>query len=373
MSVLLKKPIFDGVSNKELAQQLQARKKCEKKLPTWFGTPKIYYPNKLNIEQTSSEITARYKSKIVTGKFLLDATGGFGIDSYFFSKKIKQVFHCEIDENLSEIAAHNFGALGVENIRSIPIDGMEFIKDATNEFDWIYLDPSRRNDSNGKVFRLSDCQPNILDELDSLFAKSDNILLKTSPLLDFSIGISRLKFVYEIHVVAVKNDVKELLWVLKKGYTGEIAVKTVNFSKTGVETLNFELSEVKKAVPKYSRPLTYIYEPNAAILKSGAFQMVAKQYDLHKLHVHTHLYTSDSQVDFPGRRFKVNNVVTYTKKNMKRLGFDKANISTRNFPENVATVRKKFKISDGGDTYLFFVTDLNEVRTVLCCTKHRKF
>ncbi len=370
MSVLLKKPIFEGISNQELAQQLEARKKCEKKLPVWFGTPKIYYPDKLNIEQTSSEITARYKTGIVTGKSLLDATGGFGVDSYYFSQKIERVFHCEIDENLSQIAAHNFEVLGAENSKTIPMDGMEFLKDAETRFDWIYLDPSRRNDSKGKVFRLSDCIPNILDDLELLFTKSDNILLKTSPLLDFSIGIAELKNVQEIHVIAVNNEVKELLWVLRKGYASEIAVKTINLSKTGKETFEFRLNEEKNANPTFSLPLSYIYVPNAAILKSGAFRMVGNRYGLNKIHVHTHLYTSDSLVDFPGRRFKLDDAVPYSKRNMERLGLDKANISIRNFSESVAQIRKKFKIADGGDRYLFFVTDKNEVRTVLCCTKH---
>lgn len=370
MSVILKKPIFEGISNQELAQQLEAQKKCKKKLPTWFVTSKIYYPNKLNIEQTSSEITARYKSEIVTGKSLLDATGGFGVDSYYFSQKIKCVFHCEIDETLSEIAAHNFEVLGAKNIKTIPTDGMEFLKDTETRFDWIYLDPSRRNESKGKVFRLSDGIPNVLDNLEVLFAKSDNILLKTSPLLDFSIGIAELKTVQEIHVIAVNNEVKELLWVLRKADTAEITVKAINLSKTGKDTFEFMLHEEQNASATYSLPLSYIYLPNAAILKSGAFQMVAHRYGLNKLHAHTHLYTSDHLIDFPGRCFNLNDAMPYSKRNMKRLGLDKANISTRNFPESVAEIRKKFKIADGGDTYLFFVTDSNGVRTVLCCTKN---
>ncbi len=369
MSVLLKKPIFEGISNQELAQQLEARKKSEKKLPTWFGTSGIYYPNKLNIEQTSSEITARYKSEIVSGKSLLDATGGFGVDSYFFSQKIGQVFHCEIDENLSQIAAHNFEVLGAGNIKILPTDGIEFLRDVPTRFDWIYLDPSRRNDSKGKVFRLSDCLPNILDKLELIFTKSDNILLKTSPLLDFTIGVAELKFVQQIHVVAVNNEVKELLWLLKKGYTGQIRVKTINYSKTGAETFNFELSEEKKVVPWYSRPLSYIYEPNAAILKSGAFKLTGVYFGLKKLHEHTHLYTSEKLIDFPGRRFKVNKVVPYTKKDVKSLGIKKANVSTRNFPESVSDIRKKFKIADGGTKYLLFSTDTHEKRMVLCCSK----
>jgi len=369
MSVLLKKPIFEGISNQELAQQLEARKKCKKKLPTWFGSTNIYYPNKRSIEQTSSEITGRYKSEIVAGKSLVDATGGFGVDSYFFSRKIEQVYHCEIDEDLSEIAAHNFKILGAENIKTIPTDGMAFLRNSQTGFDWIYLDPSRRDDSKGKVFRLSDCSPNVLLELELLFAKSDNILLKTSPLLDISAGIAELAFVKEIHVVAVNNEVKELLWVMDKEYSGDIGVKTINSTKTGPETFDFPLSEERNTVSRYSKPLSYIYEPNSAILKSGAFKLVGNRYGLMKLHEHTHLYTSDTLIAFPGRRFRIHSVIPYTKKNIKRLGIEKANIGTRNFPESVAEIRKKFRIGDGGDNYLFFATDINETKIGLNCTK----
>ncbi len=369
VSVLFKKPLFENISNQELAQQLEARKKCEKKLPTWFATPKIYYPPKLNIEQSSSEITARYKAGIVSGKFLVDATGGFGVDSYFFSQKIEQVFHCEIDQELSRIVAHNFKILGVENIETIATDGMDFLKKSQTGFDWIYIDPSRRNDLKGKVFRLSDCLPDVLKESDILFSRSANILTKTSPLLDISLGIAELEWVQEIHVVAVKNEVKELLWLLKRGYSGGITVKTINFSISGTESFDFVLSEEKKTIAHYSPPLSYIYEPNAAILKSGAFKLVIKRFGVKKLHEHTHLYTSEALIDFPGRRFKVDEVLPYTKKNMRRFSTGKANVSTRNFKESVAQIRKKFKIGDGGNCYLFFITDFRDRGLLLKCSK----
>lgn len=369
VSLLLKKPIFGFVSNQELARQLEARKKCEKKLPTWFGTPNIYYPNKLTIEQTSSERTARYKSEIVAGKSLLDLTGGFGVDSYYFSQTLEQVVHCEIDEELSHIAHHNFQLLGAKNIQTKSIDGMEFLRESAYEFDWIYIDPSRRTEAGGKVFRLSDCAPNVLNELELLEKKSKNILIKTSPLLDFSIGISELKMVKEIYVVATNNEVKELLWILGKGHGNDITVKTINLLARGTQTFNFRLSEEKLAIPRFSMPLTYVYEPNAAILKSGAFQLLGTALGCYKLHEHTHLYTFDTLIDFPGRRFKINQVHPYTKKNMKRLANDKANVSTRNFPESVAELRRKFRIGDGGNVYLFFVTVGKNERVVMICEK----
>jgi len=159
MSILLKKPFFKDIANRELVEQIEARKKCKKKLPTWFNTTNTYYPNKLNIEQTSSETTAQYKAKLVSGKTLIDLTAGLGVDSYFFSKKIGQVFHCEIDENLSEIATHNFNVLGVKNINTIPKDGISFLKSKKQHFDWVFIDPSRRDKIRGKVFKLADCLP----------------------------------------------------------------------------------------------------------------------------------------------------------------------------------------------------------------------
>ena len=140
MSVLLTKPIFEGIDQKELAEQIEAKKKCKGKLPTWFNTPNIYYPNKLNIEQTSSELTAQYKAQIVNGKSLVDLTGGLGVDSYFFSKKMGSVLHCEIDPELSEIAHHNFEVLGQENIECFPVDGIDFLKRSPSNFDWIFVD-----------------------------------------------------------------------------------------------------------------------------------------------------------------------------------------------------------------------------------------
>ncbi|MBT8307754.1 MAG: class I SAM-dependent methyltransferase, partial [Maribacter sp.] len=209
MSVLLQKPVFDAISNRELAEQIEAKNKCKNKLPSWYNSEKIYYPNKLNIEQCSSEITAAYKTRIFSGKSLVDLTGGLGVDSFYFSKKIKAVVHCEISKNLSEIAALNFKVLGAKNIRVEQIDGLEFIKNTSAKFDCIYLDPSRRSMNSKKVFMLSDCMPNVVPHLDLLLTKSKQVLIKTSPLLDISSGLNQLGKVKEVHIVAVNNEVKE--------------------------------------------------------------------------------------------------------------------------------------------------------------------
>lgn len=371
MSVLLGKPAYEGILQKELVEQIEAKKKCKDKLPTWFQTINIYYPNKLNIEQTSSELTAAYKARLINGKSLVDTTGGFGVDSYFFSKKIASVFHCEINQELSEIARHNFKVLGRENIECLPEDGINFIANSSSYFDWIYIDPSRRNDAKGKVFLLEDCLPNLPEHLPLLFQKTTNILVKTSPLLDIKLGIEALDFVKEVHVVAVQNEVKELLFVLEKEFTGSIKIRTINIALQREDTFDFNLEQEQVSLIEFKEPSSYLYEPNAAILKSGGFKSVGKDHGLAKLHPHSHLYTSDRLVDFPGRRFKINEMIPYSKKSMKSLGGSKANITTRNFPVSVAELRKKHRIKDGGNQYLFFTKSLNDTLIVLDCEKIR--
>jgi len=369
MSVLLKKQQFKGVSQKELVEQLEAKKKCKDKLPSWYTTDAIYYPNKLNIEQTSSEQTAHYKSQIVDGKSLLDTTGGLGVDSYYFAKKIAQISHCELDLKLSKIAAHNAEKLGVKNINFYTENGIDFLVNSDKKYDWVYSDPSRRNDAKGKVFLLEDCTPNIPEKLNLIFEKTENILLKTSPIFDIQQGLRALKYVKEIHVVAVKNEVKELLWVLKKGYVNNVAIKTINLLKRENQKFDFTLSDEKNNTPKCSLPKKYLYEPNAAILKAGAFKTIANNLKIEKLHEHSHLYTSDSLQEFPGRCFSIDAVLPYNKKAVSNLKLKKANITTRNFNETVANIRKKHKITDGGDAYLFFTTDINNSRIIIYCHK----
>lgn len=369
LSVLLQKPLFDGISQKELVEQLEAKKKCKDKLPTWFTTPHIYYPNKLNIEQTSSEQTACYKASLVHGKNLLDLTGGFGVDAYFFSKKIEKVFHCEINKELSEIATYNFGVLGQENITCIPEDGIHYLQNNSQKYDWIFVDPSRRNENIGKVFLLKDCLPNIPEQLPLLFNHTQKVLIKVSPILDLTQGLEELSFVKEVHVVAVNNEVKELLYLLKKDYTGDVMIKTINFTHGREVVFDFVLNEEKASSTKLGSPQKFLYEPNAAILKSGGFKIVGEKYGLDKLHQHSHLYTSETLVEFPGRRFSIVQVLPYSKKTLRSFSQTKANITTRNFPLSVAEIRKKHKIKDGGDRYLFFTKNHDDSLLVLDCSK----
>lgn len=369
MSVLLKKPLFEGVSQKELVEQLEARKKSEAKLPSWFSKQGIFYPNKLNIEQTSSEKTAAYKTRIVDGKSLLDLTGGFGVDSFYFSKKFEAVTHCELNDQLSKITAHNFKQLGVTNCDFVVGNGIEFLKKVETTYDWIYVDPSRRHDVKGKVFRLADCTPNIPENLELLFEHTDRVLLKASPLLDLTLALKELHYVSEIHVVAVQNEVKELLFILQKDVEQPVIVKTSNLGKESEQQFSFVWDEEKEVIVEYGLAGRYLYEPNAAILKAGGFMSVSAQFGLIKVAPHSHLYTAKNQIDFPGRVFEIVSIHPYSKKTMKTVVGSKANVTTRNFPETVAHLRKKHRIFEGGDTYLFFSSDSEGNRLVLHCQK----
>jgi 16S rRNA G966 N2-methylase RsmD len=368
-TILLKGTPFSSVQTNDIVEQIESKKRSEKKLPTWFNSENIYFPNRLNIEQTSSEITAKYKSSMISGDTIIDLTGGFGIDCYYFSKVFQTVEYCEVNETLSKIVKHNYKQLKIQNINAINTDGIEYLNASKNKYDWIYIDPSRRHDSKGKVFFLKDCLPNVTEHLNLLFKKSKNILIKTSPFLDISIGIKELKHVKSIHIIAVNNEVKELLWVLESGFDHNIVLKTVNLKKNNHEFFNFLLEDEKQLDTPYSLPLTYLYEPNSAILKAGGFQSVSKHLNVFKLHKHSHLYTSELEVDFPGRAFKIEKIIVYNRKELKKLGVKKANITTRNFPESVQNIRKKFNISDGGSNYLFFTTDINNNKIIISTLK----
>jgi hypothetical protein len=365
----LQKNPFPDIEWIKIVNQIEAKAKARTKLPTWFNTANILYPIKISVEQTSSERTAEYKSGLLNGSSLIDLTGGFGVDDYFFAKTMKRVTHCEINSDLSDIVKHNFKQLRVTNIDCIAGDSLTTLQSSTEKWDWIYIDPSRRSDAKGKVFMLKDCLPNVPANLDLYFEKSDAILIKTAPLLDLAAGLSELQNVKTIHIVALENEVKELLWELHKNYSGTIGIKTVNLIKDKTDTFEFELN-AEATEANYSLPKRYLYEPNSAIMKSGGFNEISSQYQLDKLHKHSHLYTSNELIDFPGRIFEIQHVIPYTKKEIKiHLENSKHNLTTRNFPETVENIRKKWKIKDGGDSYCFFTTDMNNDKIVLLCNK----
>ena len=365
----LQKNPFPEVEWILILNQIEAKKKSKLKLPSWFATENIIYPSKISIEQTSSETTALYKSKIVSGTHLIDLTGGFGVDSFYFAKKIKNITHCEINSELSQIVAHNFQQLKVNNISCHAADSLSALSSFNTKWDWIYIDPSRRNNAKGKVFMLNDCLPNVPENLDLLFTYSNAILIKTAPLLDISSGLSELQGVKKIHIIAIDNEVKELLWELHQDYSGTINIKTINITKEKEQVFTFD-RETNFETVHYSEPLNFLYEPNSAIMKSGGFDQVGLSYNLNKLHKHSHLYTHSGLIDFPGRVFKIDKTFRYTKEEMKIFLENKtANLTTRNFPETVENIRKKWKIKEGGNLYCFFTTDIHNYKIVLICSK----
>src|SRR5690606_7794752 len=302
----LKKSPFADISSKELAQQIESKKSAGRKLPSWFNTPGIYFPKKVSIEQSSSELTAAYKAGLIKGSSLLDLTGGFGADSYYFSKKAQYVVHCELNEELSAIAAHNAKVMQAENIRFISGDGLSFLKKEEEKFNTIYIDPSRRVQSR-RVFLLSNCEPDVPHHLDFLFEKGERIIVKTSPLLDIQSGLKELKNVSQVHVISIKNDCKEVLFVLDKNFSGEAGIHCALINEKETSKFQFSFSEERNTkLISYSLPRSWLYEPDAAVLKAGCFKTPAFKFGLEKIHPNTHLYTSEViQEDFPGRIFRI--------------------------------------------------------------------
>ena len=296
----LQKNNFD-VDYIRIINQIVAKQKAKFKLPTWFTTSKILYPSKISIEQTSSEKTAAYKASLISGESLIDLSGGFGVDDYYFSKTFREVIHCEINTELSQIVSHNFKQLQIENCTCHIGESSVILEKLNRKFSWIYVDPSRRNDSKGKVFLLNDCEPNVPLLLPKYFNYSNHILIKTAPLLDIQSALTELDFIKKIHIIALENEVKELLWEIEKGHTGEILVNAVNLEKNDTSIITTSLNKSYRAT--YSLPKNYLYEPNAAILKSGNFNAISQLFEIDKLHQHSHLYTSDEKKSIPRKKF----------------------------------------------------------------------
>lgn len=364
----LKPNPFPEVDWSLILQQIQARQKSEKKLPTWFATPNVLYPTKLSIEQCSSEILAKHKSKAINGKKIIDLTGGFGVDTYYFAQTFEKVIHAEINTDLCQIVAHNAKQLNLKNLEVKSGDGREILTQINQQFDWIYIDPARRDQQQKKVFRLSDCTPNVVDLLDDYFAFSDKILIKTAPLLDISQGLKDLPFVEKIEIVSLQNEVRELLWYINKNNTQKPKIVATDYS-TDEKSIQLSLPIDDDTTTKYSNPLQFLYEPSPALMKSGNFNYISRYFDVEKLDQNAHLYTSTTLKDFWGRRFKVLETLPFSKKTMKNWTNQKANISCRNFPMKPEEIKKKFKIKDGGDQYLFFSTTDNGNKKLIIITE----
>ena len=351
-----------------LARQTEGRKAMATKLPSWAENMSILFPVKISLEQCSSEATALYKASLVSGESMVDLTGGFGVDCSFLSKKFSKVDYVEQNTELCEIAEHNFRVLGL-NIKVNNVESVEFLK-AMPAVDCIYIDPARRDVKGKKTADLSLCSPNLLEIRDILLEKCDTLLIKLSPMFDISSALEVFPECSQVHVVSVKNECKELLLLVEGGFCGETEIVCVDLTpNSSLLTPNFiaEQSEEHIQNVTYSAPKNYLYEPNASIMKAGLFKTVANRYNVQKLHPSTHLYTSEELVpDFPGRSFEIKRVTKVQRKEIQDI--EKANLSIRNFPGNVADLRKKLKLKDGGDTYIFACT-LNDNSKVLIVTE----
>jgi 16S rRNA G966 N2-methylase RsmD len=349
--IAMSKSSIEGINAKELANQIAAKKRAQRKLPTWFHTPLIYFPTLLSIEQTSSEVTAAYKAMLTVGETLIDLTAGFGVDSYYFSKKMRSTVHCEINEELLQIAAHNAGVLGQNNTQFKNVDGLTLLEEKDAFFDTIYIDPVRRG-TTGKVFMLKDCSPNVVDNAGLLLEKSNRVIIKTAPMLDITAGLKELKNVSQVHIVSVRNEVKELLWVLEKGDQPTVKIVAVTINDQ-MKTFSFHKNEEHEQILLESEPHGFLYEPDTALLKSGAFNLIAKRYDLKKLSAQTQLYASDViNRDFPGRIFKINKIISAgeLKKEKQLIG----NVIVRNYRDTPENLTKKYKIKSDDIRFLIF-------------------
>lgn len=357
-----------------LVEQIIARRQIKDKLPSWYANDRLVFPAKICAEQCSSEQTALYKLRLVEKDWkMCDLTGGLGIDSYLFSRKVQHLTYIERFPAYCDAARDNFAVLNADNITVVNADAATFVNELPDQ-DLFYIDPARRGDCDKRVYALQDCEPDLPLLLPLLLAKSPRVMAKLSPMADIRKTLELLPATSEIHVISVKNECKELLFVIdvdKKVDSPEVVC--INFATEGEEQFSFNLdAEREQNIECTSEIDRYLYEPNASVLKAGAFKEVGARFSLRKLHPSSHLYTSDALIgEFPGRRFEVEEVIPFAGKNAKQLGkqLPKANITVRNFPISVEELRKRLKIADGGNCYLFASTISNGDKVLIKCHK----
>ena len=349
-SLLLKKSPFPEVSMQEIVQQIKGKKVAEKKF-SFLNQNDIIFPPNLNLEQASSQNTAEFKAQFFKGEKFIDLTCGFGIDAYFLSQNFKETTLIEQNEALLEVVKHNWKVLG-RNANFINQKLEDFLNENNQKFDLIYLDPARRDNHNRKVFLLEDLSPNLIEIQEKLTELSDEILVKLSPLIDLQHLVSSLQNIAKIWIVAVKNEVKEVLIYLEKTEK-QPEISCVNLQSNEPD-FNFYFSEEKAVVVKYTSPQKYLYIANNSVYKSGAFNLISKRFNLSKLHQNTHLYTSERKIGaFSGRIFVVEEL---SPKEIKKG--EQYNIITKNYPLKPDEIKKKYKIKDGGEDYLIFCTSV---------------
>lgn len=356
-------------------EQIVSRRQIREKLPSWYANDELLFPARIAAEQCSSEQTGLYKQRLVKDTDrVCDLTGGLGIDSYFLSCKAKEVIYVERFENYCEIARHNFRALGAENLTVVQGDAVAWAGQLDG-IDVFYIDPARRGEGNRRVFALCDCEPDLTALLPTLLERAPRVIAKLSPMADIRQTLALLPGTTEVHVLSVRNDCKELLFVAGRNEVAEdsSAITCINHTTEGLEeTFRFSLQEEKEARPVYAGDVeTYLYEPNASILKAGAFKTICR-LGVKKLHVSSHLYTSGSLAEnFPGRVFRVEAVLPFNHKLCKTLcqTLPQANITVRNFPVKADELRQRTRIRDGGDTYLFATTLVSGAKVLIQCRK----
>lgn len=340
-------------------QQITGWQIAQKKVPSWANINDIIYPQHLSLEQCSSEQTAQYKASLLQpAATFVDLTGGMGVDFSFMGRKFQQAIYVEQNDYLCQLAAHNFPLLKLNAL--IKNEKSESAISQLSHADVIYLDPARRDEKGRKVVSIADCTPNLLEIKDLLLEKSSSVWIKYSPMLDISLAIKELGNVDAVHVVSFNNECKELLFHLSNENNTHVNVSCVNLKKDSCEKIEYQWNEEQDANLKIAQKIgSYLYEPNASIMKAGAFKIITNRYNVYKLGVCSHLYTSDTFIeDFPGRKFKVLSSFTMNKQQIKENLSDckQANVAVRNFPLSAEQLKDKLKIKDGGKDYLFATT-----------------
>ena len=347
--------------------QIAGRQKAHAKIPSWAAIDGIVYPPHLSMEQCSSEKTARYKAQIAgKGTKIVDLTAGFGVDIAFMSAGFNEAIHVEQQPQLCAISSENYKRLELNHIQTICSDGVEYLHQMKHA-DLIFIDPARRDQHGSRTYGIADCTPNILKIIDEMLEKSQRVIIKLSPMLDWQKAVNDVGHVSEVHIVSVGNECKELLLVVEKT-EAPLKIYCVNDDTIFNYTFNDEIGVF------YSGPTPekYLYEPNASIMKAGCFDLISKRFDIYQPDTNSHLYISDKIVEgFPGRGFVIDRVCTMNKKELKEAltGIDKANIATRNFPLSVADLRKRLKLKDGGEVYIFATTDAKRGHLLMVCRK----
>lgn len=351
--------------------QIRSWQKAKIKIPELAGIKNLVWPPPRSLEQSSSEWTAKFKASLLSGEVLADLTGGTGVDTFYLSKHFNEVFYVEKDSTLSEIAAHNFHVLNARQIRVVHSKAESFLSGTNKQFTTLFLDPDRRRNDR-RVYKPEDSSPDVLALLPELLNRANKILIKFSPWLDLKVLLKSFMAVHSIYIVAVENECKEILCLIRRGSnTPKIASVNITRPDNRIQKFEYYPEEERSVAVQLAFPMKYIYEPNAAIMKSGAFKLVGWRYELKKLHRHTHLYTSDRLIEeFPGRKFSLIHQLPVKKEAVsKALPEGKANLSVRNFGITVSRLKKKLQILDGGDEYLIAVTLQNGRPALLHCQK----